>query len=418
MTNTAGEQAGAGAAIAGTCDHKFAGVRETFLRNFAERGEVGASVCVTVDGEPVVDLWGGVARPESAAPWQADTVSLVWSCTKGATALCAHILASRGRLDLDAPVVRYWPEFGQANKERITVAMLLNHQAGLAVVRQPLPEGAVYDWEMMTSILAAQAPLWEPGTRHGYHALTFGWLVGEVVRRVAGMSLGTFFRTEVAEPLGLDFWIGLPEAVEPRVAPMIMPEPPGPEEPLSPFFVLAATDMSSIPALSLLNLGGYLNPGEPDSRAAHAAEIPAANGITNARGLAGMYAPLACGGRLRGVELVDRDTLARMGRVASATGQDATLLIPTRFSLGFMTAMDNRRQPPGQQDSAILSDDAFGHAGYGGSIGFADPAARLSFAYTMNRMGPGTLLNERGQSLVDAVYLALGYTSRESGTWV
>ena len=416
MASTEGPRAGTPAA--GTCDSKFERVREAFVRNFEERGELGASVCVTVDGETVADLWGGTARPDAGIPWQADTVSLVWSCTKGATALCAHILAARGRLDLDAPVVQYWPEFGQAGKERVTVAMLLNHQAGLPVPRRPLPEGAFYDWALMTTTLAAEAPFWEPGTRNGYHALTFGWLVGEVVRRVSGKSLGTFFRDEVAGPLGLDFWIGLPEEIEPRVAPMSMPEPPGPGEPVSPFFQLAATDPTSIPALLFGNAGRYFNPGECDSRAGHAAEIPAANGITNARGLAGMYAPLACGGRLKGVELADRDTLARMVRVSSATGQDATLLIPTRFSLGYMKAMDNRRQPPGLQDSAFLSEEAFGHAGYGGSIGFADPRARMSFGYTMNRMGPGTLLNERGQSLVDAVYQSLGYTSRASGTWI
>ena len=404
--------------VSGTCDPKFKRVREEFERNFRERGEVGASVCVTVDGETVVDLWGGMARPETGAPWQADSVGLVWSCTKGATALCAHVLAARGRLDLDAPVVQYWPEFGQAGKERITVAMLLNHQAGLPVTRQPLPEGAFYNWTLMAAALAAEAPFWEPGTRNGYHALTFGWLVGEVVRRVSGKSLGTFFRDEIAGPLGLDFWIGLPEAVEPRVTPMIMPEPPGPGEPVSPFFQQAATDQTSIPALLFGNAGGYFNPGECDSRAGHAAEIPAANGITNARGLAGMYAPLACGGRLRGVELVNQDTLMRMIRVASATGQDATLLIPTRFSLGFMKAIDNRRLPLGQQDSALLAEESFGHAGYGGSIGFADPRARMSFGYMMNKMGPGTLLGPRGQSLVDAVYLSLGYTSSASGSWV
>ena len=403
-------------AIDGSCDPRFARVREEFERNFAERGEVGASVCVIVDGEPVVDLWGGVARPDTGTPWERDTVSIVYSCTKGATALCAHLLADRGQLDLDAPVVRYWPEFGQAGKESITVAMLLNHQAGLPAVRRPLPHRAFHNWELMTTALAAEAPFWTPGTRNGYHLITFGWLVGEVVRRVSGRSLGTFFREEVAEPLGLDFWIGLPEAVEARVAPMIAADPPGPADPPTPFFQAAMTDPECIQALGLLNVGGYL--GEVDARESHAAEIGGAGGITNARGLAGMYAPLACGGEHRGVRLVGRATLARMAAVASATGEDATLLVPSRFGLGFMKSIDNRRQPPGRQDSGILSEAAFGHAGAGGSLGFADPDARLSFGYSMNRMGPGILLNPRGQSLVDATYRSLGYSAGASGAWL
>jgi CubicO group peptidase (beta-lactamase class C family) len=177
-------------------------------------------------------------------------------------------------------------------------------------------------------------------------------------------------------------------------------------------------DPNSIQALFFSNSGGYMDPGAWDSRAAHAAEIGAAGGITNARGLAGLYAPLACGSSLKGVELVDADTLARMAAVSSATGQDATILFPTRFSLGYMKSIDNRRRPAGQQDSVILSEEAFGHVGYGGSIGFADPKARMSFGYSMNKMGPGGLLNERGQSLVDAVYLSLGYRSNASGSWI
>jgi CubicO group peptidase (beta-lactamase class C family) len=203
----------------GTAAPRFASVREEFERNFAERGEVGASVCVTVDGETVVDLWGGIADPDTQAPWNEDTLVLVWSCTKGATALCAHILAARGVIDLHAPVARYWPEFAKGGKDGITVRMVLNHQAGLG----------------------------PPSTRHGYHALVFGHLVGEVLRRVTGHSLGTFFRTEVAEPPGLDFWIGLPEEQEPRVAPSISPEPPAPDEPLPPFYAVGMTDPSSIP---------------------------------------------------------------------------------------------------------------------------------------------------------------------------
>jgi CubicO group peptidase (beta-lactamase class C family) len=395
--------------IQGACEAKFHAVRQEFERNFRERGEVGASVCVTVRGQRVVDLWGGTARVDTGAPWTEDTVSLVFSCTKGATALCAHILASRGLLDLDAPVATYWPTFAQAGKTNVTVSMLLNHQAGLPALRKPLLQGAFYDWELMVAALEKEEPFWAPGTRNGYHGLTFGWFVGEIVRRVSGRSLGTFFQDEVAGPLGLAFWIGLPEQRESRVALMI----PGEADLESPFFQAMASP-TSLQALMFHNTGGYMARPDYDSRAAHAAEIGGAGGITNARGLAGMYAPLACGGQ----GLVSRDSVARMGAVSSATGQDAVLLLPSRFSLGFMKAMDNRRQPPGLQDSVILSEDAFGHAGFGGSLGFADPKAEMSFGYTMNKMGKGAGLNERGQSLVDAVYRSLGYQSNASGTWV
>jgi CubicO group peptidase (beta-lactamase class C family) len=402
--------------VSGRWHPEFKRVRREFITNFRERGEVGASVCVVVEGETVIDLWGGIARPETGEPWQAETVSHLWSATKGATALCAHLLVERGALDIHAPVVEYWPEFGQQGKEGITVAMLLGHQAGLPALRARLPRGAFYDWELMTTSLAAEAPFWEPGTRTGYHALTFGFLVGELVRRVSGKTLGTFFRDEVAEPLGLDFWLGLPEEDEARVAPMIFPDPAAPGEPLSVFFLKALTDPTSIPALAFFNTGGYTDPGESETRAAHAAEIGAAGGMSNARSLARMYA--AAAGTLRGRRLLEPDTVARMGRTVSATGQDATGFIPSRFALGFVKSIDNRGQPAGMQDSAILTEDAFGHSGFGGCIGFADPRARVGFGYTMNKMGQGTLLNPRGQSLVDALYQSLGYTSDASGGWV
>ncbi len=393
----------------GTAAPRFAAVREEFERNFAERGEVGASVCVTVGGEPVVDLWDGVADPETQAPWNSDTIVLVWSCTKGATALCAHILAARGVIDLDAPVARYWPEFAKGGKDGITVRMLLNHQAGLPALREPIPENGLCDWDAVVDALAAMEPLWEPGTRH------FGHLVGEVLRRVTGRSLGTFFRTEVAEPLGLDFWIGLPEEQEPRVAQSISPAPPAPGQPLPPFYAVGMTDPTSIPGMIVWNSGGILLPGAVNTRQVHAAEIPSANGITNARGLAGMYRPLALGGEFGGVRLVPEDAVPAMGAVSAAVARDATMLVPTRWASGFMKGVDNTHLPPGQGDAVILSEEAFGHLGNGGSLGFADPKARLSFGYTMNRLGGGIGLDERGQALVDAVYRVLGYRRAASG---
>ncbi len=250
----------------GDCDPRFQAVRAEFERNFRERGEVGAAVCVLVDGRSVVDLWGGVADRRTQRPWQRDTLGLVWSCTKGAVALCAHILVSRGQLDLDALVARYWPEFAQAGKEAITTRLLLSHQAGLPTVRQPLQPGGLFDWQYVTETLAAAAPFWEPGTRQGYHALTFGHLVGEVVRRVAGQPLDVFFRDEIAGPLSLDFHLGLPEADEPRVAPTIKPDLTPPGETPWRFVARMAEDPQSLQALTMRNTG--LRPGELESRAA------------------------------------------------------------------------------------------------------------------------------------------------------
>lgn len=399
--------------VGGSCADDFAAVREEFDRNFAERGEVGASVSVTVDGETVVDLWGGVADPATGRPWERDTIGIVWSCTKGAVALCAHMLVSRGELDLDAFVPGYWPEFAKNGKERVTVRMLLAHQAGLAAIRDPLPEPGLLDWDLVVDMLAAQEPLWPPGTQHGYHALTYGHVVGEIVRRISGRSLGSFFRDEVADPLGLDFWIGMPAEHDERVAPIIPVEPPAAQDEVSEFFAKAMADPTSIPALVALNSGGMLFPGVVDRREVYGAEIPAANGIANARALAAMYRPLALGGSVDGVDLLDEDTLAEATRVASASSVDATLGVPTRFALGFMKAMDNRALPG--NDSVLIAEDAFGHAGYGGSVGFADPVARMSFGYSMNKQGQGLGVNERGHALVDAAYRTLGYTRPERG---
>jgi CubicO group peptidase (beta-lactamase class C family) len=411
-------------AVDGVCDVRFAQVREEFEQNFAERGEVGASVCVTVDGETVVDLWGGYAVPAGppdgppGTAWQRDTIGHVWSATKGATALCAHLLADRGHLDLNAPVVQYWPEFAKNGKDGVLVRHLLAHQAGLPAVREPLPAGAFYDWETMTDALAREEPFWAPGTRTGYHGLTFGYLVGEVVRRICGRSLGGFFAEEVAAPLELDFWLGLPEQHEWRVAPTIPADPTAPGTLVPSMYVAALTDPGSLPGLMIGNNGGYLMvPGESDSRAAHAAEMGAVGGITNARGLAGMYRPLALGGAHDGVRLVGPDQLVLMGAVASATEVDAVVLVPSRFSLGFVKSVDNRYLPPADREGILMSEPAFGHSGMGGSLGFADPAARMSFGYTMNRQGMGLAVNERGQSLVDAVYRALGHRQVADGLW-
>lgn len=393
--------------IEGEYDPKFKAVYDAFVENFETRDEVGANAAITLEGKTVVDLWGG-RKARGGEAWTRDTVSIVFSCTKGATALCAHMLADRGRLDLDAPVAKYWPEFAQNGKEEAVVSMLLDHSVGLPHVREKLKDGAYYDYDYMVDLVAREKPFWQPGTRNGYHGVTFAWTVGELVHRAAGKRLGHFFRDEVAKPLGLEFWIGLPEEIEPRVAPMIYAEPDAAT--MQSKFTQAVLNDPNSPSHLFLTNGGNAN---FNTRECHAAEIGSANGITNGRGLAGMYAPLANGG----ASLVSADTLARMGRVAMATHEDATLLIPTRFALGFMKAMDNRKVANAAGMSCILSDAAFGHVGMGGSIGFADPEARMSFGYNMNRMGNGILINDRCQSLIDATYRSLGYRSDASGVW-
>jgi CubicO group peptidase (beta-lactamase class C family) len=398
------------ASVSGQCDPKFAEVQAEFERNFAQRGESGASVCLSVNGETMVDMWGGVADRETGAPWERDTLSIVFSCTKAATALCAHILIDRGELDLNALVTDYWPEFGKHGKEHTTVAMMLNHESGLPAFREPIKPGGFFDWDYMVSRLEDEQPFWEPGTRNGYHMVSFGWTVGELVRRVSGKSLGSFFRDEVAQPTGADFWIGVPDGFERSIAPVIA-YVPGPDVQFSDFARKLIAEPTSLQALSFLNNGGW----QPDDSQAYQAEIGGAGGISNARGQVAMYTPLATNDG----SLVSAERLAHMSMVTTATRRDATLLVPSRFGPGFMKSMDNRQlRDEGNRQSVILGGRAFGHVGAGGSIGFADPECGLAFSYTMTQMGDGLLLNERGQSLVDAAYRALGYTTNSPGVWV
>ena len=411
MANTKFSNSTSAGSIEGEFDPKFKGVVDAFVENFEKREEVGASVCVTLEGRKVVDLWGGRVKV-NGAPWVSDTVSIIFSATKGASALCAHMAADRGQLDLDAPVTKYWPAFGQAGKEGALVSMMLDHSVGLPHVRTTVKKGGFYDYDYMIGLLEREEPFWKPGIRNGYHGITSAWTVGEMVHRSTRRRLGKFFNEEVAKPLGLDFWIGLPEEHEGRVAPMIY-APITDEVRNSRISQAAVNEKDSPTYYFMFNMGAL----DVNSREGHAAEIGSANGISNARGLASMYAPLANGGELNGVRLVSRDTLQRMALCSVATHEDATLRIPTRFSLGFMKAMDNRKLDNAAHCSLLIGEPAFGHVGAGGSLGFADPECRMSFGYTMNKMGFGILMNDRGQSLVDAAYRALGYRSDASGVW-
>ena len=364
--------------IQGTCDPKFEQVREAFARNFEEHSERGAAVAVRVEGEAVVDLWGGYADREGDRPWERDTIVNVYSTTKGMTAICAHILADRGELDIDAPVVRYWPEFGQHGKEAIPVRWLLSHQAGLVAVDPQLEDGAGLDWETMIGALEDTTPQWEPGTKNGYHMVTFGWLVGEVVRRISGApSLGAFFRDEVAEPLGVDFFIGTPAAEDARIAEIIQPRPPqqsdddAPEPP--PMMNVELTRRSLIPASARVA-------APPNSREWRAAEIPGANGHGNARALATIYGALGNAGTVDGVSLLSSDAIDR-AREIQVDSQDEVLVMRTRRSLGFMHGVEELGDRRGRA--------AFGHGGAGGSSGWADPEHGIGMGYTMNRMWEG-----------------------------
>lgn len=403
--------AGSGAethGISGYCDSRFAPVAEVFAQNFAQRGELGASLALVVDGEVVVDLWGGLTAPDGA-PWQRDTVHVVFSCTKAATALCIHLLAARGALDLDAPLATIWPEL-RAAQAGATVRMMLDHTIGLPALRDPVTADCMTDTPYMTARLEAEAPFWTPGTRQGYHALTYGFLLAEVVRRVTGQSLGTFFAENIAVPLGLDFHIGLPADIEPRVAPVFPHRPPkgAPDTP----FMAAAKTPGSVTNLFVFNSGDWATRGV-NTPAGRAAEIGAAGGVGNARSLAQMFAALVDGGERLGLT---PDQIAGFATCSAASHCDETLRAPTRFGPGFMLSMDNRHPNRGG-DGLIIGVQAFGHVGMGGSLGFADPAAGLAFGYTMNRLGAGLLLNDRGQSLVDAAYRCLGYRTTASGFW-
>jgi len=402
-----------GSQIEGFCDSRFEPVLRAFAENFDRREEVGACLSVTLNGEMVLDLWGGYADSKKSRPWDKDSLSVVFSATKGATALCAHRLVSMGLLDLDAPIAEYWPEFAREGKEQARVSMMLDHSVGVPVLRDKVKPDGFYDWDYMVARLEAEEAFWPPGTRLGYHGATFGWLVGELVRRVSGQTLGAFFQEQIAGPLGLDFWIGFPEAHEHRLVEIIQNRP-NVKGPLSLFLQTALNEQGSIPNLFAFNAGG----ASAKKRDYRAAEIGSAGGVTNARHLAGLYTSVANGGKLNGVHFFDDDLISRMGRVSMSSHLDATLMIPSRFALGFQKSMDNRLLSlvPGT-DSLILSDTAFGHAGMGGYLGFADPEVGLAFGYVMNRMGHGNLITDRGQALVDAVYGCLGFKSNASGAW-
>ncbi len=398
------------AEIRGTVTAGFEGVRDAFARNFEVNGDVGAGFALYVDGECVVDLVGGTtaeAEPGGggADPYTDDTLQLVFSSTKGATATAAHILVDRGELDLDAPITEYWPEFGTKGKDGAPVRWLLTHEIGLPDVDRPMSMAEGLAWDPVVEALADSEPLWEPGTNHGYHAVTFGWLVGELIRRVSGKGLGQFFADEVAAPLGLDFWIGTPDEQHHRISPLILAE--------APEGIFEVADGGPAPGLiEMLNM--LLGPDNLAGRALTApggafsdleiwnspeiwrAEIGAASGITNAKSLAKMYA--ATVGEVDGVRLFSEATV-KNAATRQVEGPDAVLIFEIPFGLGYML------------HGGILtmgSPTGFGHYGAGGSLGFADPERGIAGGYVMNKMQVGVAGDPRTVGLFDAVNTALG----------
>ncbi len=385
--------------VDGLVESGFEGVREAFARNFTDHGDVGAGFSLYVEGHKVVDVWGGT-DPRNGRAYTRDTLQLVFSTTKGATALCANVLAQRGQLDVDAPVASYWPEFAQGGKGRVPVRWLLCHKAGLPTIDEHLSYEEALAWDPVIRALETQAPLWEPGAQHGYHALTFGYLVGEVVRRVTGRSLGTFFAEEVAGPLGLEFWIGLPPEQEERVAPILGHlVPPAASDPRAQKLLDDLVGPQSLLGRSL-SLNGAIPKTSDFNRAdLHAAELPAGNGITNARSLARMYAGIVEALPGGPVEPLLSPSQIRAARTRQTEGPDRCLVYETAFGLGFFTS--SRFSPYGSPES-------FGHSGAGGSVGFCDPEHRIGFGYVMNKMQQNLSGDPRTRGLVRAVYAALG----------
>jgi CubicO group peptidase (beta-lactamase class C family) len=373
--------------VQGLCDERFEAVREAFRVNFDEGRDVGASVAVTVDGEPVVDLWGGCADEARTRPWERDTIVNVYSTTKTMTNLCALMLADRGELDFHAPVAKYWPEFARSGKGAIEVRHLMSHSSGLSGWDEPLTVEDLYDWEKVTSLLAAQAPWWEPGTASGYHSLTQGYLVGEVVRRVSGRSLGTFFREEVAEPLGADFHIGLDPRHFDRVGDLVPPEQ------VADVLGMAG---DSIPART------FSNPpmDARDSRTAawRQAEIPAAGGHGNARSVARIHTALACDGAVDGTRLLSPAGCDVVFE-EQVRGTDLALGIPVRFGMGF--GLNSEDAPLGPNPRTCY------WGGWGGSVVVIDRDARVCFSFVMNKMNSTTIGDIRSASVGAAVYQSL-----------
>lgn len=376
--------------IHGTWDPAFSKVRDAFAENFEAGMEVGASCAVFVGGQKVVDLWGGFIDESHCTEWQRDTIVNLMSVAKGVASLCIHRLATQGRLDLDRPIADYWPEFGRRGKAGILVRHALDHRAGIPIIDDPLWPGAVYDWGAMIRALEAQAPIFPVGQQPAYHTVTMSFLLGELVRRVTGNSLGAYFRREIGEPLQLDYWLGLPPGEHGRCARFIAWSGYNNK-----------TDDADAPPELLLKAWQQFDPANDDgynSAQFRSAQIPGVSGHGNARAVAKLYAALSVGGTLDGYEVISPEALARATEL-QWEDVEPVLTHNYRMGLGFTLNSKDAYMGPNAR--------AFGHVGAGGSTGFADPVARLGFSYGMNRMYPTRDNGPRARRLIEATYASL-----------
>lgn len=371
--------------IQGYFDLKFEAVKDAFAALFDDPQERGAALCVQVGGETVVDIWAGVADREGQQAWHSDTILNLFSCTKPFTAVTALQLVAEGKLELDVPVARYWPEFAAAGKQRITLRHLLSHQAGLPAIRQSLPAEALYDWQAMTAALAAETPWWALGEGHGYAPITFGWLVGELLRRVEGRGPGESIVARTAKPLGLDFHVGLADEEFHRVATISRGKGNLGDAAAQRMLKTMMSDAQAMTTRAFTNPPSIMtSTNKPEWRRM---QQPAANGHGNARSLAGFYSGLLDG------SLLDSELLAELTREHSV-GDDRTLLTPTRFGLGCML------DQPGVANATYgMGPGAFGHPGAGGTTGFADPERDVAMGFVTNNLGPFVLMDPRAQKL-------------------
>ncbi len=391
--------------IHGHCEPGFATVKDQFLRNFKQGLETGASLCISIDQQPVVDLWAGQAAPGKQA-WRENTIATIFSGTKGLAALCILRLADQGKLDLDTPISHYWPEFAANGKGDIPVGWVLSHRAGLAGANRLLMPWTLADNEALATSMAKLKPWWTPGTAHGYHAITMGWILGKLVKNVTGKSLGQYFRNEIARPLGLDIHIGLSPSEHERVAKMqLFSGMPILHRDI--LQIISGSLAEPVSTLRGMSLSAFINPFSLGLAAVGNFKIwaeleqPAANGMANARAMATLYGILASGGTAsNGYTLLSPEMLEQCW-IERSHGMDLVLKRYTRFSHGFML------NQPGPLTSFGPGKRAFGHNGMGGSLTFADPDNKVSFAYVMNKMSTYVLVDPRPRGLIDAFYAAL-----------
>jgi len=371
--------------VKGKCDDRFSAVQEAFAKNFEDGLEVGASFAATLNGEFVVDIWAGHADAAKTESWEEDTIVNVWSSTKPMSFLCMLMLVERGLLDLEAPISRYWPEFAEAGKEDIPVKFIMSHQAGLAAIDEPLPQEVWFDWDRFISALEAQKPLWEPGTKSGYHGMTQGFLLGEILKRITGKSMGRFFKEEIALPLNADFHIGLDQKHNPRVAEIIPPEDPDPIEP------------GSLIDRMMSNPAGY-TAEIANMQAWRSAEVPAANGHGNARAIAKIMSIFTLGGEVDNTRFLSPSTIDKVLE-EQVYAEDLVLGVPIRFGLGFGLVSEEMPMSPNPR--------TFFWGGWGGSLVVVDLDAELTFSYTMNKMGNSPVDDMRAAGQAMALYGSL-----------